>query len=236
MYCHYPPEAAKKPKIGGYTQPDLETIAALRPDLVIIQKNPIRLAERLQSLKLNVLEVSHDSIAEIGRTIALIGQAAGVPERAESLNASIRAQLDEVRKRAARFPPRKTFFVIGRTPGTIQNLVTLSAGSYLDEIIRIAGGINVFADARTSYPKVTLEEVLARAPEVIIDMGDMAQTVGVTEEHKRSVVKLWSRHPSLPAVKQGRVYAVASDVFVVPGPRVVEAAREFARLIHPEAR
>lgn len=235
-YCHYPPEARKKPKIGNYTQPDLERIASLRPDLVIIQKNPIRLADKLKALRLNSLEVTHESLAEIRQMITQIGQAAGVPERAAALNARIASGLDEVRRRTGRYQPRKTFFVIGRTPGTIENLVTLSGGSYLDEIIRIAGGVNIFADARTTYPKVTLEEVLARAPEVIIDMGDMAQTEGVTEEHKRSVVALWGRHPSIPAVKQGRVYAVASDVFVVPGPRVVEAAREFARRIHPEAR
>jgi ABC-type Fe3+-hydroxamate transport system substrate-binding protein len=63
----------------------------------------------------------------------------------------------------------------------------------------------------------------------------MAQTSGVTERDKRAVVALWNRFPSLAAVKRRRVFAVASDIFVVPGPRVVEAAREFARMFHPEA-
>jgi ABC-type Fe3+-hydroxamate transport system substrate-binding protein len=66
-------------------------------------------------------------------------------------------------------------------------------------------------------------------------MGEMAETVGVTEQAKRAVVALWSRYPSLAAVRQRRVFAVASDIFVVPGPRVVDAAREFARMFHPEA-
>ncbi len=85
------------------------------------------------------------------------------------------------------------------------------------------------------YPKVSLEEMLARNPEVILDMGDMTMTVDVTEEHKRSVVRLWERYPAIDAVRNHRVYAVASDIFVVPGPRVVEAAREIARRAHPEA-
>jgi iron complex transport system substrate-binding protein len=85
------------------------------------------------------------------------------------------------------------------------------------------------------YPKVSLEEVLARNPEVIVDMGEMARTAGVTVEQKRAVVTLWSRYPSLAAVKRGHVFAVASDIYVVPGPRMVDAAREFARMLHPEA-
>jgi ABC-type Fe3+-hydroxamate transport system substrate-binding protein len=107
--------------------------------------------------------------------------------------------------------------------------------SYLDEVMAIAGGNNIFRDTIAPYPKVTLEELLARNPEVIVDMGEMAQTVGVTERDKREVVALWSRFPSLAAVQRRRVFAVASDIFVVPGPRVVEAAREFARMFHPEA-
>ncbi|MEO8027384.1 MAG: cobalamin-binding protein, partial [Bryobacteraceae bacterium] len=105
----------------------------------------------------------------------------------------------------------------------------------LNELIELAGGTNIFKDAVASYPAISLEEVLARNPEVIIDMGDMAQTVGVTDAHKRGVVKLWSRFPSIAAVRGGRVFAVASDIFVVPGPRIAEAVREFARMLHPEA-
>ena len=94
-----------------------------------------------------------------------------------------------------------------------------------DEVLEIAGGANILLDAHTSYAKVSLEEVLARNPEVIIDMGEMSQTIGVTARDRRRVVELWRRYPSLAAVRGKRVYAVASDIYVVPGPRVVEAAR-----------
>ena len=108
--------------------------------------------------------------------------------------------------------------------------------SYLNEIIALAGGENVFRDAVASYPTVSLEEVLARNPDVIIDMGDMADTVGVTAEHKREVTSLWERLASVSAVKQRRVHAVASDVYVVPGPRVVDAAKAFFQMLHPDAK
>ena len=106
------------------------------------------------------------------------------------------------------------------------------SGQALDDI-EVAGGENVFRDAMAGYPEVSLEEVMARNPEVIVDMGDMSDTVGVTEEHKRAVIALWNRIPTLAAVKQHRVFAVASDMFVVPGPRVIEAARAFAEMLHP---
>jgi iron complex transport system substrate-binding protein len=127
-------------------------------------------------------------------------------------------------------------FVVGRTPNRLDGLIVVGQASYLNEVIALAGGENVFRDAVASYPGVSLEEVLARNPDVIVDMGDMADTVAVTEEHKREVTSLWARLASVNAVKQHRVHAVASDVYVVPGPRVVEAAKAFFEMLHPEAR
>jgi ABC-type Fe3+-hydroxamate transport system substrate-binding protein len=77
--------------------------------------------------------------------------------------------------------------------------------------------------------------ILARNPDVIIDMGEMAQTVGITDRQKQAVAALWRRYPTLKAVRSNQVFAVASDIFVVPGPRVTEAAGELARMLHPEA-
>ncbi len=234
-YCHYPPEAAKKPKIGNYLNPSLEAIVALRPDLVIAEVSGVRQPERLPALKLNVLQIDDGTIAGIHDSIERIGAATGVPGRAAELTARIRRALEEIRARTARLPRRRAVFIVGRTPGRLEGLVAAGKGSYLDEVMRIAGGANIFGDTVAPYSKVTLEELLARDPEVVVDMGEMSQTTGVTADEKRAVAALWQRYPALAAVKQHRVFAVASDIFVVPGPRVVDAAREFARMFHPEA-
>jgi iron complex transport system substrate-binding protein len=126
-------------------------------------------------------------------------------------------------------------FVVGRTPGRLDGLMVVGQSSYLNDIIEIAGGQNVFGDASAAYPKVSLEEILSRNPDVIIDMGEMAQTVGVTDVQKRNVTALWNRMATIAAVRNKRVHAVASDIFVVPGPRVVLAAQEFFEILHPEA-
>jgi iron complex transport system substrate-binding protein len=231
-YCRFPPEAQLKPKIGDYTSPNLEAIAALKPDLVVIQTNPVRLAERLGALRLKSLEIDQENIAALYNSIRVVGDATDVTPRAVQLVDSIRSKLDQIGKRAAALPRTRVMFVIGRTPNRLDGLVVVGKASYLNEIIQIAGGENVFRDAVAAYPTVSLEEVLARNPQVIVDMGDMSDTVGVTETHKREVVGLWQRMGTLEAVKQHHVFAVASDIFVVPGPRVVDAAQAFLEMLH----
>jgi len=235
-FSRYPAEALRKPKIGDYANPNLEAIAALRPDLVIIPINPVKLAERLGVLRLKVLELDQESIAKLYDSIRMVGQEAGATAAAAKLSATMRAQLEAVRARAAPLKKTRMMFVEGRTPNRLDGLIVVGQASYLNKIIALAGGENVFHDAVAAYPGVSLEEVLARNPDVIVDMGDMADTVGVTEEHKRDVTSLWERLSSVAAVKQHRVYAVASDVYVIPGPRLVDAAKAFLEMLHPEAR
>ena len=224
-FCRYPPEAQLKPKIGDYVNPNLEAIASLKPDLVIIQTNPVRLRERLVNMHLRTIEVDQQSIAGIYTSIRAVGEAAGVSDRAEKLIDSIRSGLDAVHARASVLKPVRVMFVIGRSQGRLDGLVVVGRASYLNEVIRTAGGENVFHDAMAPYPNVSLEEVMARNPEVILDMGDMSDTVSVTEQHKHEVVALWDRVGTVDAVKHHRVFAIASDMYVVPGPRAVDAAQ-----------
>jgi iron complex transport system substrate-binding protein len=235
-FSRYPPEVLRKQKIGDYANPNLEVIASLRPDLVMIPTNPVKLGERLGTLRLKVLEIDQEGIAKLYDSFRIVGDATGARAQAAKLTSSVRGQLDAIRTRAAPLKRTRMMFVVGRTPNRLDGLIVVGQASYLNEIIALAGGENVFRDAVASYPAVSLEEVLARNPDVIVDMGDMADTVGVTDEHKREVTSLWERLTNVAAVKQHRVHAVASDVYVVPGPRVVEAAKAFFAMLHPEAR
>jgi iron complex transport system substrate-binding protein len=233
-FCRYPPEAQLKPKIGDYVNPNIEAITALRPDLVIIQTNPVRLRERLTGVHLRTIEVDQQNIGGIYESIRMVGDAAGVPERAAALSGSIRAGLDAMRARTAALKPVRVMFVVGRSQDRLDGLVVVGKASFLNEVIQIAGGENIFRDAIAPYPSVSLEEVMGRNPEVILDMGDMSDTVGVTDQHKREVVALWDRVGTLDAVKRHRVFAIASDVYIVPGPRVIDSARSIFDMLHPE--
>jgi len=231
-FCRYPPEAQLKPKIGDYINPNIEAIAALKPDLVIVQTNPVRLRARLEALHLRTLEVDQQSIDAIYRSIRAIGEAAGVPDRAQALIGSMRRGLEDFRARSAGAKPARVMFVVGRSQGRLDGLVVVGRASFLNEVIQLAGGENIFRDALAPYPAVSMEEVIARNPQVILDMGDMSDTMNVSDAHKREVVALWDRVPSVEAVKRHRVFAIASDVYIVPGPRVVDATRLIYEMLH----
>jgi len=233
-YCRYPAEASRKPRIGTFLEPNLEVIAALRPDLVVIIRNPVDLAGRLKQLGLNAFEVDTLTVDGIYRATEEIAARAGAAGQGRALVASLRSALERIRRSTASGPRRPMVFIVGRTPGTLESLVAAGKASYLGELIEIAGGRNIFRDAVSAYPRVSLETILARNPEVIVDMGDFAHVDRVTEQDRRRVLALWRRYPVIAAVRDRRVHAVASDIFVVPGPRMVEAARAFARMLHPE--
>jgi iron complex transport system substrate-binding protein len=233
-YCHYPPEAASRAQIGTYLRPNVEAIVALRPDLVILQSLPDSAGPQLARMKLNLLEVDHGNLEYSLSSIQTIGARCGVGDRAARVILEMRSRLEAIRQRTAKAPRRSLVFIVGRTPGRLDGLIAVGKGSYLNELIEIAGGVNALSGTPLPYPKISLEAMLGMNPDVLVDMGDMADTLSVTEEHKREVVALWGRYPALKAVAGKRVYAVASDIFVVPGPRIVDAAAAFERMLHPE--
>ena len=234
-FCHYPPEVRQIPKIGSYLHPNLETILEMRPDLVVVLSEHGVLNDRLRGVNLNVFVLQHNDLSGIYDSMLRLGERAGIRSVAEERVQEIRQALDEIESQAAARSRRSVMFIVGRTPGTIQDLMVVGSGSFLNELIAIAGGRNAFGETSSFYPRIPREEVYAKRPGVIIDMGDMGDTDEATEQYRRSVRELWQQVPSLPAVKSGRVYSVAQDLFVVPGPRVVEAAEVLFRMIHPEA-
>jgi len=237
-FCRYPPEAQKKTVIGDYINPNIEVIASLKPDLVVVQQNPVRLTEQLNALHLHTLEIDEQNSRiddAIYKSIRIVGDATGASARATQLIATIRQGLADVHNKAAQLKPKRVMFVVGRSPGRLDGLIVVGRASYLNEVMAIAGGQNVFSDAVAPYPGISLESVLARNPEVIIDIGDMADNI-VTEQHKRDIVVLWQRAATIAAVKQHSVFATPPDMFLVPGPRVVDAARALLALFHPESK
>ncbi len=124
-------------------------------------------------------------------------------------------------------------FVVGRTPQRLDGIIVVGQASYLNDLIAIAGGVNVFRDAPASYPAVSLEDVLARNPDVILDMGEMGDAGDISPLQKDSALNLWKRATSLGAVRRGQVVPIGSDIFVIPGPRIVLAADRLFGTFHP---
>jgi iron complex transport system substrate-binding protein len=234
-FCTYPPEARKKPIIGTFLEPDYERILSLKPDLVLVIRNPVNVAGRLSALGLRTADVDMDTVESVYASIAAIGRLTGATARAGALTASLKRDLEAVRAAGARGKPTTVLFLVGRSPGTIQGMVGAGPGTFLDQLLRLAGGVNILAMAPMQYPKVSLEQILATDPDVIIDMGDYAHGSGADEARRREEQALWKPYGRLKAVRMGRVHAVTAAHFVVPGPRMADAARGFLRFLHPGA-
>lgn len=231
VHCHFPKEVEGVAKVGTYIQPSIEAIVRLKPDLVLVHKQQPKVAAQLSRLGIATLALTNASLDDTFSSIREVGRALNMAAQAARLEQSIRGRLEGLRRAASGQPRKSLLFVVGRTPGRLEGLVAVGKGSFLNELITIAGGRNALADSLVTYPRISVEAVLRIDPDVIVDMGDMAETVGVTEVHKQEVVKLWRRQSDLKAVASGRVYAVAADIFVVPGPRIAEAAEAFARML-----
>jgi iron complex transport system substrate-binding protein len=234
-YCRFPSEAAKLPKVGSFLKPDAELIAGLRPDLVVVHEVGNGLDRRLGSLRIPFIVVERGSLASAYSSMREIATAAGVPERAETLVADVQRRLEAVRRAGAARPKQRVLFIIGRRPGMLADLVAIGPGSYINELIEIAGGTNVLAIAgQPEYPRISLETVLRLNPDVIVDTVDMGDTDAERRARQPINERLWNAYGMLTAVKTRRVHAATTDALVVPGPRVVEAAEWVAGLLRTE--
>jgi len=200
---------------------------------VIVHAGPNDVARQLSVLGIRTVSVDRGTLAGVYSSIRAIGAAADVVDRADALIADLQARLARVRTSVGGRPPQKVLIVIGRRPGTLSDLVAVGSDSYLNDLVTIGGGVNVLDDPKLpDYPRISMETVLHLAPDVIVDAGDMGDT---PEEHIRrrpETERLWLQRRDLAAVQQKRVHAVTSDAFVVPGPRVVEAAETLGNWLH----
>lgn len=234
-YCRFPPEVEKLPKVGSFLKPDPELIAGLRPDLVVVHEVGNGLDRRLGALRIPFIIVERGSLASAFSSMRRIAAAAGVPERADTLIGDVQRRLDAIRRPAATAPKRRVLFIIGRRPGQLTDLIAIGPGSYINELIDIAGGTNVMAIAgQPEYPRISMETVLRLNPDVIVDTVDMGDTDAERRARQPVNERLWSGYGMLTAVRTRQVHAATTDALVVPGPRVVEAAEWVAALLRAE--
>ena len=229
-FCRFPADVRRLPKVGSFLKPDTELIARLRPDLVIVHAGPNDVPRQLSTLGITSIAVDRGTLASVYSSIRAIGTAAGGGDRAEALVARLHGRLDAVRAAAAKRPAKKVLVIMGRQPGTLSDLIAVGRGSYMNDLVTVAGGVNVLDDPRLpDYPRISMETVIRLAPDLIVDAGDMGDTV---EEHVRrqpTTERLWRQQGLVKAAQGNGIHAVTSDAFVVPGPRVVEAAETLAR-------
>jgi len=212
-FCDFPAAARRKRSVGGMLAPSLETVVALQPDLVVATDsgNSDETRVQLERLRVPVYLVSPKGVADVFRTMEQLGALTGHGARAAEVVAGLQRRVRAVVERVAARPRPRVLYVVWPEP-----LIVPGRGAAVSELIDLAGGASVTADATEGYPRWI---VLARHG---------AGTAAVSRDK-------WERFAGLPAIRAGRIHNVDGDLFHRFGPRVVDALEILARLVHPEA-
>jgi iron complex transport system substrate-binding protein len=230
-FDRFPPDVEKLPRVGALLDPDVERILSLHPDLVVVYATQTNLREQLERAKVPVYVYSHAALADILTTIRSVGTRVGHAKAADDLSASLEKRIAAVRARVAGLPRPRTLIVFDREAGTLRGVFASGGFGFVHDMVTAAGADNVFADVKQQAVQATTELVLARRPDVILELrGDP-----IAAETRQREIAVWQGLASVPAVRSGRVYLLADQSTVVPGPRVAQAIELIAHTLHPEA-
>ncbi len=228
-YCDYPPEAVQKPKVAGYTTPDMEKLVFMQPDLIVADAiHEKTVLPALENLGFTVIIHSATSIDRILNEITRLGAICGKANKAAELVGGLTARLKAIHAKTDALSSSqrlKVLYIIWFNP-----IWTMGGNTYCDDMISAAGGVNIFSSDFEKSRQVSLESVVTRDPGVIIISG-MAQSIGTIYDSVRSE----SRLKSVKAIINNRVYKMSdSNLIERAGPRVIDGVEEISRMIHPE--
>ena len=224
-FSYYPPEAALKPKVGSYVNLNVERIISLSPDLVIgtADGNEPGVVAMLEQAGIKVFIVNPRNVRQVINTIATLAKVCGSPKKARVLSRQLSGRVDRVLEKTGSKEKPLVFLQINLKP-----IITVNRHTFHHDLIRLAGGRNMAREEPITYPRISVEEVIRRKPEVII-ISSMER--GGSFERARPE---WLKWTSIPAVKNKRVHLIDSDLIDRPSPRLIEGLEIMARLIHPE--
>lgn len=225
-YDTFPPEVERLPRVGALLDPDLERILSLRPDLVVIYGSQHDLQQQFERSGVPIFRLVHGGLAEIESTMRELGARTGHRDEAQRASDQLRARIDAVRARVTGRPRPRTLLVFGRAPGSLRNLYASGGYGFLHDMLVAAGGENVFADIHRESVQASTEMILARRPEVILELH--------AEPPPSADLDAWQAVSSVPAVANGRIHVLTGTDLVVPGPRVAGAVERMAQVLHPE--
>jgi iron complex transport system substrate-binding protein len=220
-YVQYPEEAKKKPSVGSITNPSIETILALRPDLVLgtPHLNQQTILDQLQRFGIPLYIVDPHGIAGILRSVVSLGQATGREAQAAAMVLRLQQRVAAVRASIKGKPIVNVFMPVSYDP-----VITIGKGSFITDIIEAAGGHSITSDINQEWPHISMEAVIARAPQGLLMMRSGKITIDILRDRPG-----WNM---LPAVKARRVYYIDKRVNF-PSPVAIDALEDLAKQLHP---
>jgi len=232
-YDAFPPEVKRLPSVGALLDPNVERILSLKPDLVIVYGSQVDLKQQLARAGIAVFDYRHAGLADITTTIRSLGERTGDTAKAREVAERIEQGLRDVRARVQGRPRPRTLLVFGRERLALRGLYASGGIGFLDDMLDVAGGTNVFASVKVQAVQASTEQILATRPDVILEIR--AANSAFPSGDRTSELNVWKVLSAVPAVRNNRVLFLFDDRIVIPGPRVVEGTTEMARALHPES-
>jgi iron complex transport system substrate-binding protein len=228
-YCNYPESARSKTKIGGYYNPNIEVILSLSPDLIVATPDGYskERIEKLDQSGIPVFIVNPLKIDDMLESIILLGRITGKEETASQVVEDMRSRITAIKYEVSQIPMQKrikVFYEIGEDP-----LVTVGPDNFVNDLITTAGGINVAADAPSSWPVYSVEAVIMKNPDVILTAPST-----MSSSDKNSQAIKWNKYRTVSAVVSDKIYAVDPDIMLRSGPRVVDGLEKLYLLFYQD--
>lgn len=223
-FCDYPAEAKTVTKVGDTMQPNIESIIALRPQLVLVStaSQLEAFTRQMEQQQIPIYITDPRDLEGVFHTIQTLGEILGERERAAQVVNELRARVEKVESAVRSRQPVKVFYQLAREP-----LYTAGRDSFVTDLIKRAGGKSLTADVAGAWPKYSDEDALAVQPEAVI--------MPSFDSMNKGEVEIASSLKNSPAAKKGRVYGINGDYLSRPGPRLVDGLEELARNLHPDA-
>jgi iron complex transport system substrate-binding protein len=228
-YCNYPESARSKTKIGGYYNPNIEVILSLSPDLIVATPDGYskERIEKLDQSGIPIFIVNPLKIDDVLESMILLGRITGKEETTSQVVQDMRSRITALKNEVSQIPMQKrvkVFYEIGEDP-----LVTVGPNNFVNDLITTAGGINVAADAPSSWPVYSVEAVIMKNPDVILTAPST-----MSSSDKNSQAIKWNKYGTVSAVVNDKIYAVDPDIMLRPGPRVVDGLEKLCSLFYQD--
>jgi len=232
-YCDYPVEAKDKEKVGSSWGINLERVIELEPELVYVYGNGQQEAvEQMQAAGITVLIYDPTSVAQILDAIKTTGKVNGVEEKSNKMVKDLEDRRDAIVEKVKDQPKVKVFYQVWDEP-----LMTAGPGSFIDELIQLAGGENIAADAEGAWPAFSVEALVERNPEVYLAPAHVGENMNLTDEEKQQLINNIKSKPGfeeISAMVNDRVELMEPNIMSRPGARIIDALELLAKELHPD--
>ncbi len=225
-FCRFPPEALQLERIGGLIDPNIEKIVVLKPTLLFGVPAHAELNEKLHRFGLKIRMYPNETWKDMLNTVDSIAVETGRPDQGRALIRRLGRSL-QVLRQAGNDPQPAVLLLIGHETGSLRNATVAGPHTFIDEMLHAAGGTNIYADLGLRYGTVSIESMISRSPDIIIDLA----MEGERHIDRLEINETWSVLSTTPAVRKKQIFRIGGNHTLIPGPRMIWLAQDFRAVL-----